>query len=102
MEVIERAYDILYTATLVCLGVVILCAIVRSVTGKRIVDRFIGINMVTTVTVMAIAVLAMLLKETYLIDVAIIYVILSFLALLILCKIYINLYAGKGGDRRDR
>ena len=99
---LEQAYDILYTATLICLGIVIIAALVRSVSGKRIVDRFIGINMITTVTVMAISLLAILLGEIYLADVALIYVVLSALALLILCKIYINIYAGRGGKKHDR
>ena len=42
--------------------------------------------------VMVIVVLTFLLGEDYLADIALIYVVLSFIAVMMLCRIYINLY----------
>ena len=97
---IETAYRMLYISVLVALGVAILLQLIRAITGKLTIDRFVGINMITTTTVLAIGVLTMLLGESYLPDIMIVYVVLSFLALMILCRLYINLYGKKGGPRK--
>ena len=97
---IENAYRILYLSVLVCLGVAIIAQLIRSITGKLTIDRFVGVNMITTTTVLAIGVLAMLLGESYLPDIMIVYVVLSFLALMILCRFYINLHGRKGGPKQ--
>ena len=81
----------LYTIILVFLGLCILMALIRAITGKRIVDRIIGINMIGTLTMIAFAVLSERLSQGYLLDVCLIYVLMSFIAVLTLCKIYISL-----------
>lgn len=97
---IDTAYRILYISVLVCLGVAIIAQLIRSITGKLTIDRFVGINLITTTTVLAIGVLSMFLGENYLPDIMIVYVVLSFLALMILCRLYINLYGKKGGPKQ--
>ena len=97
---IDTAYRILYISVLVCLGVAILLQLLRAITGKLTIDRFVGINMITTTTVLAMGVLTMLLGESYISDIMVVYVVLSFLALMILCRLYINLYGKKGGPRK--
>lgn len=97
---LENAYNILYSTVLVFLGIAILLCLIRTITGKRTVDRFIGINMITTIVVCAVCVLSLLLKESYLPDIGMIYVVLSFLAVMILCKLYINLFSGKQGGKK--
>jgi multicomponent Na+:H+ antiporter subunit F len=97
---IESAYRILYISVLVCLAVAIIAQLIRSITGKLTIDRFIGVNMITTTTVLAMGVLTMLLGESYLPDIMIVYVVLSFLALMILCRLYINLHGKKGGPKQ--
>lgn len=97
---IENAYNILYSTVLVFLGIALLLCLIRAITGKRTVDRFIGINMITTIVVSAICVLSLLFGETYIPDIGMIYVVLSFLAVMILCKIYINLFGTKNGGKK--
>jgi multicomponent Na+:H+ antiporter subunit F len=97
---IESAYRILYISVLICLAVAIIAQLLRSITGKLTIDRFIGVNMITTTTVLAMGVLTMLLGESYLPDIMIVYVVLSFLALMILCRLYINLHGKKGGPKQ--
>ena len=43
---LENAYAILYSTVLVFLGIAILLCLIRTITGKRTVDSFIGINMI--------------------------------------------------------
>mgnify|MGYP000941929277 CR=1 FL=1 len=53
------------------------------------------------IVVMVIVVLTFLLGEDYLADIALIYVVLSFIAVMLLCRIYINLYQRKRQDKEE-
>lgn len=97
---IEQAYRILGWSVLILLGIAILAALYRAITGKLTVDRLIGINMITTMVVTAICILAVLLGESFLTDVAMVYVVLSFLAVLILARLYINLYGKRKEEKQ--
>lgn len=98
---IEQAYFYLYTAVLLGLGAAAVVALIRSITGGNIIGRFIGVNMLTTITVIIVCVLALLFRESYLPDIAVIYALLSCIAVVLLSRIYINLYkkGGKGGGK---
>ena len=90
-----EAYAVLYNITLGILGLLLLACLVRAIIGPRIADRLIAINMMGTLIVIIICVLAFLMGEGYLVDVAIIYVMLSFLAVVLLTKIYMGVYHEK-------
>lgn len=90
-----EAYAVLYNITLGILGLFLLACLVRAIIGPRIADRLIAINMMGTLIVIIICVLAFLMGEGYLVDVAIIYVMLSFLAVVLLTKIYMGVYHEK-------
>lgn len=94
-----EAYSILYNITLGILGLFLLACLIRAIIGPRIADRLIAINMMGTLIVITICVLAFLMSEGYLVDVAIIYVMLSFLAVVLLTKIYMGVYHEK--NRRE-
>lgn len=87
---IESAYHALYMAVLVCLSLLTLFCLFRAIRGPRIADRIISINMICTLTMAMICVLAMMQNEGYLADVALIYALLGFLAVVVLCKVYMG------------
>ena len=89
---LASAYNYLFVATLILLAIAILLALLRAITGTRTVDRIIGINMICTMTVIAIAILSLLPNQSYLLDIDLIYVMISFIATLLLCKVYITKY----------
>ena len=86
------AYNLLFTVVLAVLGVLLFLCLLRAILGPRIADRVVGINMIGTIVIMMIAILALMLGEGYLVDIAIIYAMLSFLAVVVLAKIYIGVY----------
>ena len=92
MELIGQAYDWLLTGAVILLAVLIICSVVRSVLGPRIADRIIAVNMVGTMIIMIIAILSVYLEENYLVDVCLIYAMISFLGVVVLCKIYTGVY----------
>ena len=100
IDIMEKAYSLLFIITLIFLAIASLVAMIRSITGKDMVNRFIGINILTTIVAIGICVLTLFLKESFLADVAIIYVLLSCLSVLILCRIYINLFLRKEDERK--
>jgi len=89
---LQNAYNILYISALVCDAVAMLLTLIRCITGKRIVDRIICVNMMCNEATLAIAILALYMSQSYLLDVCLIYVMLSFLAVLILTKVFITVY----------
>ncbi len=92
---IANAYQILYIIALGVLALGILLALIRAIKGPRIADRVVAINMIGTMTMLAIAVLAMALNQSYLLDVCLIYVMISFLAVVVLSKIYVTVHLDK-------
>lgn len=100
-----EAYNLLFTVVLAVLGVLLFLCLLRAIIGPRIADRVVGINMIGTIVIMMIAILALMLGEGYLVDIAIIYAMLSFLAVVVLAKIYIGVYLArkaKEGDENER
>ena len=100
-----EAYNLLFTVVLAVLGELLFLCLLRAILGPRIADRVVGINMIGTIVIMMIAILALMLGEGYLVDIAIIYAMLSFLAVVVLAKIYIGVYLArkaKEGDENER
>ena len=86
----QEAYQTLYTIVLVALSVLTLLCLERAVQGPGIASRIIAINMICTLTLAMICVLALMLSEGYLADVALLYAMIGFLAIVVLCKVYLG------------
>ena len=98
----SAAYETLFTVTLSILGVLLFPCLLRAIRGPRIADRVVGINMIGTIIIMMIAILSLMLEEGYLVDIAIIYAMLSFLAVVVLVKIYIGVYRSQKTEEENR
>ena len=70
-------------------------SLLRAIRGPRMADRILGINMTGSLTTAAIAVLAVLLEQSWLLDVCLIYCMISFLAVVVLAKISISSHEEK-------
>ncbi|MBM6828317.1 sodium:proton antiporter [Anaerotignum lactatifermentans] len=82
----EILHTILEISMLV-LAVGIILAFVRALQGPRFTDRIVAINMIGTMTTAIICILSAYLGETSLVDVALVYTLLSFLAVVIICHV---------------
>ena len=102
MPELERAYEMLFTAVLIMLSVGMLACLVRTVMGPRIADRIMGVNMIGTLTIIAIAILSAALSETWLLDVCLVYCMISFLAVVVLAKLFITVYIEKNAEKKRR
>lgn len=82
-------FDCLLIGTLFLLTVGLFFSLLRAIRGPRMADRILGINMTGSLTTAAIAVLAVYLEQSWLLDVCLIYCLISFLAVVVLAKISI-------------
>ncbi|MCI2057471.1 MAG: monovalent cation/H+ antiporter complex subunit F [Oscillibacter sp.] len=64
-------------------------ALVRAILGPRFTDRIIAVNMINTMVVAIICILSVYLKEEFLVDVALVYALLSFLTVTVLARMVI-------------
>lgn len=69
------------------LAIGMILAFVRAVKGPRYTDRIVAINMIGTMTTATICILSVYLGESALVDVALVYTLLSFLAVVIMCHV---------------
>lgn len=86
---VESAYYYLYGGALIVLLILIGAMVIRSIIGPRSTDRIMSVNMLGTMTISSIAILSFLLKEDYLADVALIYAMISFVAVLMMASMFI-------------
>lgn len=96
----ESYYENLFLAALFVLAVLTVLCLVRAVKGPTVADRLIAVNMIGTMTIGMIVVLAGYMHETYLLDIAQIYTLMSFLAVVVLAKIYLGIQRRKHFRRR--
>lgn len=88
----EAAYQMLFTPVLVILAVMIFLCLIRAILGPRVCDRVVAVNMMGTLVIVTIAVLALKLEAGYLADIGMIYAVLSFLAVIVLTKVFMGIY----------
>ena len=95
IQSLQEAYDIFFTAVLIVLAVMVVLCLIRAIIGPKIADRIISVNMMGTMVIVTIAILARMLEEGYLVDICIIYAMISFLAVIVLTKVYMGVYLEK-------
>ena len=76
-------------------GVILFLCLIRSILGPTVTDRIVAVNMVGTNTIAMIGVLAVRQGESYLADIGLIYAMVSFLAVVLLTKVYMGAYREK-------
>lgn len=89
---LAQAYKVLFVVALIILAVFLMLSLVRAIIGPRVADRIVAINMMGTLTITIIAILAVMMQEGYLVDICLIYAMMSFLAVIVLCKVYMGVY----------
>ena len=94
---LDQAYEILFIAVLLVLAIMVILCLIRAIKGPRVADRIVATNMMGTIVMVIIAIFAIMLDEGYLVDICIIYAMISFLAVIVLTKVYMGVYREKKG-----
>ena len=84
--------DMFLNVVLALQGILLMLCLIRSIIGPKVADRLVAVNMVGTNTICIIGVLAYRLGESYLADIGLIYAMVSFLAVVLLTKVFMGAY----------
>ena len=91
----DNLYTALMQGAMIVLGLCLFVCLFRAVKGPTTADRIVAVNMTGTFIITIILFLSLLMHEDYLVDIALIYAMLSFLAVVLLCRIYIGIHRAK-------
>lgn len=91
MELVQQFSAVFYGILSVLALMLVLC-LIRAVIGPRIADRLVAVNMMGTMVMLMIAILAVVKDQGYLMDICLIYAMISFLAVVVLTRIYTGVY----------
>ena len=81
-----------YIIVLAFLAVFCILCLLRLIKGPSVADRLLAANMLGGIVIVIICVAAVMLEEDFLLDVGLVYALISFLAVIILSQIYIGVY----------
>lgn len=96
----DKWFDLLMIGMMLFLVAALFFSLLRTIRGPRMADRIVGINMTGSLATAAIAVLAVFLEQSWLLDVCLIYCMISFLAVVVLAKVNIASHE-EGEDEID-
>ena len=98
---LHNAYSVLYIGALSVLVVLTILCFIRAIKGPSIANRIVSINMIGTQILIMIGLVALLIGEGYLTDVALIYALISFLAVVVLCKVYMGVFLERRAQEQE-
>lgn len=88
---VDVLYNYLYIGLIIVLGILIVFAIIKSIIGPKVADRIVAVNMVSTMVVMILCILTVKYETAgYLSDIPILYVMISFVSIIVLANVFIN------------
>lgn len=93
-------YKSFFLICIIILTVLAFFCLIRTIKGPKLADRIVGTNMIGTMTIAIIAILAVYLDESSILDICLIYAVMSFVAVIVLTKIYIGIYNGKKEEQK--
>ena len=64
----ESVYHGFLLLCMIVIGALIILCLIRAILGPRLSDRVVAINMIGTMTIVEIAILALYMRETYRVD----------------------------------
>ena len=100
MEIMSKC-PWLFVVILIYLACLLVLCLLRAVKGPSIADRLMAVNMMGTMVMVIISILALYLQEGYLVDICLIYAMISFLAVVVLTKVYTGGYLERKEQNRE-
>ena len=101
MELIAQ-FSSLFYGILSVLALLLMLCLIRAVRGPRIADRLVAVNMMGTLVMTMISLLAVVKNQGYLLDICLIYAMISFLAVVVLTRIYTGGYRENKAHERKK
>ena len=89
------------TAGAVVIALLILATLVRAVLGPRFTDRIVAVNVISTLVIGELVLLSVRLEADYLVDVALVFALLSFLAVVVVFQMVTGRQRKRGRSRGE-
>lgn len=86
-ETAEQIFTGILILAVIIISINMVFCLIRAVLGPRFSDRLIAVNMIGTKTVLMIALLIRVFHEDYLVDICLIYALISFLSFVVLTRL---------------
>ena len=83
----------------ILLGICMIACLIAAIRGPELGDRIVAANMIGTLTIATICLLSYALQQSWLLDVALIYTMISFLAVVVLTRIFIRRYKSRAKEQ---
>lgn len=101
MMALAEIKHFVYETCLIILAVMLMLCLLRAVLGPRVADRIVAVNMMGTMVMVMISILALKMGEGYLIDICLIYAMVSFLAVIVITKVYMGVYRERKSRKKE-
>lgn len=88
----DKLYSSFFLICIIVISILTLLCLIRAIIGPKLADRIMAVNMIGTMTIAIIMLLSEFLSETAILDVALVYAVISFVAVIVLAQIYIGIY----------
>jgi len=82
---------------IVFLAITMIVCLVRAVRGPKLADRIVATNMICVKTILLIVMVAVYMGDDFLVDVALVYSLLSFLAVIVLTRFMLKVKVNREG-----
>lgn len=92
MDTLTSVQNIVYNGALIILAIMLMLCLLRAIMGPHVADRIVAVNMMGTMVMVMISILAIKMEEGYLIDICLIYAMISFLSVVVITKVYMGVY----------
>ena len=102
LTLVETCKLYTFIGVLIFLAIILFACLIRAIMGPRVSDRVIVVNMMGTVVMVMISILALLLKEGYLMEICLIYACISFLAVVVITKVYLGVFAERMIEEEEK
>ncbi|HJB30619.1 MAG TPA: sodium:proton antiporter [Candidatus Oscillibacter excrementavium] len=86
----EQVKAWILSAGAVVIALLILATLVRAVLGPRFTDRIVAVNVISTLVIAELMLLSVWLREDFLVDIALVFALLSFLAVVVAARLVIT------------
>lgn len=93
--------NVFITGVLLVLAIFCMLCLLKIIQGPGVADRLLAANMLGGIVNVMIVVLAFYLNESFLLDIVLVYALISFLAVVVLSQIYIGVFREKNAKIRE-
>ncbi|MBQ7592804.1 MAG: sodium:proton antiporter [Synergistaceae bacterium] len=98
MPDVNTVKNFMLTGSAIFLSITIFFCLMRAALGPRFSDRIIAANIIGTKVILLIAVISMIIGESYLADICLIYAVISFLSVVVLARSVIEKKEGENKE----